>query len=159
MVVANYLSRNQLTGCAALDAALQRIDRQRVVGGTVDAIGGVAGRYVGGLFTLYVSTGGRFGEFARKGPRRYGYLMSNLMLASLGALLRLATKTGAIGVTVADMAVVMLTGRAGAAFGNDQWVGIVRALQRCSLTVDAEDQESYRRLYHTLDLFSQEVRP
>ena len=157
-VVVKYLLRDELTRCASLDATLQRFDRMRILGGAVNLASAFAGRYAGGVFTLYASTGGRFGRNARTGAVRYGYIFSNLLLASTGSLVKLAIETRGVGVTVADMAIVMLTGRAGAAFTSDEWVAIYRGVEECALTIDLSDQEAYRLLNQALVEYHDEVR-
>ena len=158
-VVVNYLLRDQLTRCVVLDTALQNLDRQRILGDAIEPASGAVGRFLGGLFTTYASTGGRFGRFARTEPRRWGYIGSNFVLASFGALIRLAIesrRTG--GVTVADIAIVLLTGRAAVSFSNDEWIAIYRAVQQCSIEIDVEDQESFRQFFNTLNRFFEDVR-
>lgn len=158
-VVLNYLVHNQLPGCVALDVALQQIDRSRVLGDAIDLGSHMAGRMAGGLFTNYASTGGRFGQRLRSGPARYGMVPLNLILASLGALIRLAIASfNAPGFTVADIALAILTGRVGSFLSNDQWVAIYRGMQTCDLVIDSTDQEAYRQLYNSLRQFHEDVR-
>lgn len=156
--VLNYIFRNELTRCLALDAAMQRIDRGKALYGAGNAASGVAGRFAGGMFTLYASTGGRFGQAARTGPQRYGFVASNLVLASTGAIIKLAIKTRGAGVTVVDMALAILAGTSQSLFSNEQWKAIFRAYQTCTLPANAEDQESFRQIFDALHQYSQEAR-
>lgn len=156
-VVVDYLLHDRLTRCTNLNIALQNLDRGRIVGGAVDVGSAAVGRFIGGSFTAYVTTGGRFGRSILTGRQRLGPIAANFLLASFGALIRLAIETRGVGVTVADMAIAIFTGRAAAAFNNDQWATIVRAVQQCSLQIDAQDQESFRELFNTMNQFHEDI--
>ncbi|MEM8800749.1 MAG: hypothetical protein AAGF15_11795 [Pseudomonadota bacterium] len=157
--VLNYVLRNELARCVALDSALKKIDRAQLGYAAANAGSATAGRYAGGLFTLYASTGGRFGSRVRTGPVKYGYIASNVLLASTGSIVRLAIKTRGIGVSAADVAIVLLTGRAEAAFSNEIWREIFLGVQRCkNLRTDAQDEIAFNQLFAEIDKFTSEVK-
>lgn len=156
--VLNYIVRDELTRCVAFDAALQRIDRKKAMLGAGNAASALAGRFAGGMFTLYASTGGRFGQAARTGPQRYGFIASNLVLASTGAIIKLAIKTRGAGVTVVDMALAILAGTSQTLFTNEQWKAIFRAYQNCTLPSNAEDQDSFKRLFDALHEYTKDAK-
>ena len=131
----------------------------RALHGTVNAASAVAGRTAGGVFTLYASTGGRFGGSARAVRlTKVGLAGSNLALASMGALIKLAIKTGGNRVTVADMALAIVAGSAEALFSNELWKQIIRGVQECALEVDRKDLDAYTQLYDALRQQYQEAQ-
>lgn len=148
--VVNYVLSNELTRCAAMDLALKRIDKGKAFQGTANTAGAIAGRIAGGAFTHFAATGGRYGAVLRNSPAKPGILASNFVLASAGAVVRLAIKTKGVRASAADLALAILAGSDGQLIRDTVWADIIRAVQICALKANAGDHSAFDKLFREI---------
>lgn len=153
-VVVKYILANETTSCVALNTALERIDREKALSGTLSTANHLAGRYVGGLFTFHVTTGGRFGGKLRGStPMSVAIATSNFTLASSGAVIRLAIKTGGAQVSAADVAMAILAGTSRQVLSQDVWVELVKNVDTCTTEIDTSDHANFKKMFQNTKNF------
>lgn len=153
-VVVRYIIANEASSCVALNTALERIDREKALSGAVDGTSHFAGRYAGGLFTLHSTTGGRFGTKLRAvKPVKLGLSGSNFTLASAGAVIRLAIKTGGAQVSAADVAMAILVGTSDRLMSKDVWIELVKNVETCSTQTDTLDHVNFKKMLQETQQF------
>ena len=142
-VALDYLFTGETTTCEPIQKALAKIDRGRLALGTANAASRMAGRMAGGYFTTYASTGGRFGRGALPKTIRAGASISNTVLATIGAVIKLAIHTRGRGNDVVDLWVAILTGKAGPILTSQQYRELFEAVGKCALTMNQSDYRSF----------------
>lgn len=158
IAIARYIISNEFTRCVALDTALKRIDKTRVLQGGVSISSTLAGRFTGGLFTNYASTGGRYGKIIRKGPARPGLMASHFILASAGAIIHLAIKMEGNQVSAIDLVFAILAGTTKRILDAGLWKDIFTAVKNCALEEDKKDQAQYQQLFSEVARFFDDRR-
>lgn len=153
-VTLDFIFTGNTNDCPAAREVLSQIDRNQLGNDPVDVGSRMTGRYAGGLFTLYASTGGRFGSIAQVQPQKTGFVFSNLMLASVGAIIKLIIKNGAT-ITVVDMWSAILTGSDRPVLTPEQYKKLFRAIQSCNLSMDKANRRHFDGLHQN---FAKESR-
>jgi len=149
--VVNYVLADKLASCVALDQALKRIDRSRVGTSAANLSSAVAGRVAGGLFTTFAVTGGRFGTAVRRSPAQPGIIGSNFALATTGAALRLAIKTGGAETSAADLALAILAGTTKRVITSTAtWADIIRGVRDCSYQTNPKEEKHYNAIFRQI---------
>lgn len=145
-----YVLTNENTRCVAMQVALNKLHRRRALLSSAYAASSVAGRYAGGVFTHYAATGGRFGGAARSGAANPGLKASHFVLASLGAVIRLAINTGGTRVSAADLALSVVAGLADRLIDEALWRELVRAAAHCDEAIDHSDHLAFNQLFRDI---------
>lgn len=156
--VLKFLIMNEQSSCVGLNTALTRIDQNKARSFAYRKAAQFAGRYSGGLFTFYASTGGRYGRLARENPAKLGFAGSHIALTLAGTVIHVAIKTGGVGICAADLMLALVTGVIQPVIKPKTWADIMRAIPECSTPIDAMDYHHYSKLIRALDAFFRDPR-
>lgn len=143
MVVLDFLFTGATTDCEPIQKVLAKIDRGRLALGAVNTSSLLLGRAAGGYFTTYAATGGRFGHGVLPKAVRVGAPISNIILATIGAVIKLAIHTRGRGNDVVDLWVAILTGKTGPVLTSRQYRELFEAVRECTLPMDKGDYRSF----------------
>ena len=157
-IVALYIFSGTLPENQKVRDAVTKIDRDATSKALAKFGIRVGGRISGSVFTLYASTGGRFGKFARQQPQKTGYTVSNLVLASTGALILLIIKSRGIGISIIDMWMAILAGQTSSIITDQQYRDVFQAVQSTNARGDMRGQEDFLKLNNEMKFFVDEVR-
>lgn len=153
LATVHYLLSSEQTQCTALNVVLRRIDRTVMLHSGLSTGASLSGRITGGAFTLYASTGGRLGHQARKSPAGVGIGVSNLTLASAGAVIRLVMSSGDAELSAADVAMAAIAGINTRIADGTLWRDLIRADQDCRLPENTVDSLAFNDLFRDIERF------
>jgi len=143
VVVLDFLFTGATTDCEPIRKALAKIDRGRLALGAANTSSLLLGRAGGGYFSTYAATGGRFGRGVLPKVARAGAPISNIILATIGAVIKLAIHTRGRGNDVVDLWVAILTGKTGPVLTSRQYRELFDAVGKCTLPMDKGDYRSF----------------